>query len=249
MDDSAVRAVHDLTLEAVQPTEINGHTYSATPLHVVRAKEPLPTAIEVWSLTGLVGYLGANRDKLNANEILVHVKSPGIVEVLSGVTGECRQRFKWCTAYGQDLAESANLAERYMPVEEMLVLLNTVCHDDDEAPQTLRAAAVALVGNIAQETEIKQLDDGFAQTVTTRGGVVVVGETEVRNPFLLAPYRTFLEVEQPASDFLLRFRKSRDGGVDVALFEADGGKWRGEAILSVVTYLAGELGDEYEVVG
>lgn len=57
----------------------------------------------------------------------------------------------------------------------------------------------------------------------------------------LKPYRTFREIEQPASVFLFRL-KNRDGAPpECALFEADGGAWKLEATDKIGKYFAGEL--------
>ena len=53
----------------------------------------------------------------------------------------------------------------------------------------------------------------------------------------LRPYRTFLEVEQPESEFLLRL--DEDG--NVGLFEADGGMWELEAKRRVAAYFEAKL--------
>mgnify|MGYP003258251653 FL=1 len=55
----------------------------------------------------------------------------------------------------------------------------------------------------------------------------------------MQPYRTFLEVKQPASDFLLRIDK--DG--HPALYEADGGAWKLEAKRNIAGYLSAQLAD------
>ena len=58
----------------------------------------------------------------------------------------------------------------------------------------------------------------------------------------LQPCRTFLEVEQPASDFLLRLSKS---GYP-ALHEADGGAWKLEAKRNIAADLGEKLADLVE---
>lgn len=58
----------------------------------------------------------------------------------------------------------------------------------------------------------------------------------------LQPYRTFLEVEQPASDFLLRLDKEGRP----ALYEADGGAWKLEAKRNIAAYLCEQLADLVE---
>lgn len=64
-------------------------------------------------------------------------------------------------------------------------------------------------------------------------------EAQIPNPVHLKPYRTFLEVDQPASDFIFRMRDNH--GVDCAIFEADGGAWEMEAMQNIKSYLQKEL--------
>ncbi len=54
----------------------------------------------------------------------------------------------------------------------------------------------------------------------------------------LRPFRTFREIEQPESEFLFRMQSSGNGVPPMcALFEADGGAWRMEAIARIKTFL------------
>ena len=55
----------------------------------------------------------------------------------------------------------------------------------------------------------------------------------------MQPFRTFLEVEQPESVFLLRL----DGNGNVGLFEADGGVWKLEATRNISAYFEQKLAD------
>lgn len=59
---------------------------------------------------------------------------------------------------------------------------------------------------------------------------------------ILAPYRTFLEVEQPESQFIFRMKDGPRG----AIFEADGGAWRNQAIVNIREYLKEQLSEEVE---
>lgn len=52
------------------------------------------------------------------------------------------------------------------------------------------------------------------------------------NPVVLAPYRTFTEVEQPKSPFVFRIRQTGDE-VQAALFAADADAWKREAIANI----------------
>lgn len=53
----------------------------------------------------------------------------------------------------------------------------------------------------------------------------------------LKPYRTFIEIDQPESEFLLRLHD----GMKVALYEADGGAWKLQARTNIAEYLKTEL--------
>mgnify|MGYP000736038354 CR=1 FL=1 len=53
----------------------------------------------------------------------------------------------------------------------------------------------------------------------------------------LIPYRTFLEVPQPASDFVFRISEGRGGAPAFKLVAADGGLWKSQAVDNVKNYL------------
>ena len=63
---------------------------------------------------------------------------------------------------------------------------------------------------------------------------------QVKPRVALRPFRTFLEVEQPVSEFLLRL----DDDGNVGLFEADGGMWQQTAKASIAAYFEDKLAEE-----
>ena len=77
------------------------------------------------------------------------------------------------------------------------------------------------------------MDNGINQTTTVKSGVASLAKATAPNPVTLRPYRTFTEVTQPSSQFVLRINKE----AELALFEADGGKWKLEAIKNIADYL------------
>ena len=67
------------------------------------------------------------------------------------------------------------------------------------------------------------------------------GELEAIKPRVpLRPFRTFQEVEQPESEFLLRM----DEEGNIGLFEADGGMWKLKARQTVKAFLEEQLAEE-----
>ena len=73
-----------------------------------------------------------------------------------------------------------------------------------------------------------------------RQGVSLKTMVAVKPRVALRPYRTFLEVDQPESEFLLRL----DDNGNVGLFEADGGMWEQTAKASILSYFEEHLAEE-----
>lgn len=80
------------------------------------------------------------------------------------------------------------------------------------------------------------------EMAVARTGVVLKEQVTIRPIVQLQPYRTFLEVEQPVSDFLLRVDKQGK----IALYEADGGAWKLEAKRRIAAWLTDALAEEVE---
>lgn len=82
-------------------------------------------------------------------------------------------------------------------------------------------------------------DNGVTQTVEARQGVALNAVVEIKPRVMLRPFRTFLEVEQPESEFLLRV----DPDEGIGFFEADGGIWKLEAKKNIADYFLKNMGD------
>lgn len=97
------------------------------------------------------------------------------------------------------------------------------------------------------ENDAQTADDGMSQRITIKDGVSAVTDAIVKNPFLLTPKRTFEEIAQPVSPFVFRVRKG-SSGPELALFEADGGAWKNEAVAKIGEWLKEKLSDLAVVV-
>ena len=86
-------------------------------------------------------------------------------------------------------------------------------------------------------------DDGVSQQAIIKTGVTTKDAAFVPNPVNLIPYRTFLEVPQPASDFVFRISEGRGGAPAFKLVAADGGLWKSQAVDNVKNYLVKALAD------
>ena len=81
--------------------------------------------------------------------------------------------------------------------------------------------AMKLVSDISLGAKVIYNDNGIATTITTQKGVALQTNEQIRPLVKLRPYRTFQEVEQPESIFLIRVS---DRGI--SFIEADGGMWK-----------------------
>lgn len=240
MDGTAVKAIADLAQHAASESTViqleGDELVSTIPLHRIPKEEKpdAPTTLGINTLQGLVDYIEANRDQLTGSQCFVHVLSPTQVRIVSRLQ-ERAARFTYIEATADDLF--ASMEGRTLSLLEANVALQARVVDAHD-----RAKVLALLGNVKDEGEVRTEDDGMTQTVKTRGGVVLADESRVPNPVTLAPYRTFREIEQPDSPFVLRVHKGQ-GSPSVSLHEADGGAWRLAAVQAVGAWLDGKVGD------
>lgn len=89
-----------------------------------------------------------------------------------------------------------------------------------ETPDTLYA--MKLVSDISLGAKVIYNDNGIATTITTQKGVALQTNEQIRPLVKLRPYRTFQEVEQPESIFLIRVS---DGGSPSSRPTAECGSW------------------------
>lgn len=99
--------------------------------------------------------------------------------------------------------------------------------------------ALDLLSRMTNENSVSTNDNGVTQTVEARQGVALNALIEIKPRVMLRPFRTFLEVEQPESEFLLRV----DPDEGIGFFEADGGIWKLEAKKNIADYFLKNMGD------
>ena len=208
-----------------------------------------PDALTVHSLTGLVGYVEANRDELELGTLIAHVVAPCRVELIGAVEPIRQQRSVHCVAV---VGDPKDICVGWQLPDQFTIMVKTGCVPDVGDIDAL----IRLVGNVKREQSVDLKDDGMAQTVESRAGVAIVERSDVPNPVTLAPYRSFRELDQQVeSPFLIRFQQgdhysgSDDSEAVVCrLFECDGGSWQNDAREKVADYLRAELPDGVVVI-
>lgn len=213
--------------------DIDGKKFTTNQVYSV--KDPLPAALGVTTLTALVDYIKAKIDAKYGNKGLIHVVSPSKVEFYSELR-EDKERESYIEA--KALLPDNIYFDRFIDPEEFNIMLQSSFVENKD-----RSLLLKVVGNIKDEA-VKQFgDDGVSQAATIKTGVASVNNVVVPNPVILAPYRTFPEIEQPESKFIFRMKS----GPYAALFEADGGAWRNEAMSRIKSYLEEQLKGETSI--
>lgn len=239
MDSSYVKEFERLANEG-RVIEKEGETFSSLKMSPV-FYEPRPDALTVRTLTGLEGYLAANRDKLDPAALIVQVYNHGAVGVMSSLTGKDRKRDTLIIAKFDGAVFPFG---QWQDSESFIIAVNSLF-----LPSSGRDEVLSYVSRLKIEDEANLSDDGVSQSATIRtgikGGLVETAKAPSRT--VLVPYRTFAEVDQPESEFV--FRMKRDGDdVKLALFEADGGAWKSEAMRRIQGWLSEAISKEIAVI-
>jgi hypothetical protein len=237
MDGSFVESLVEHSRYRV-PTVLDGRVF--VPVGWSRALDPLPEPILVGTLQGLVDYAKANRDQLELSKVVAHVVGPDRVDLAGAVYSPPadHRRIVACAA-DRELVKTRPMCplNAFADAETFVIhLLANFEHDLDHEH------VLGVVSSLREERVKETDDDSYSQTVTARDGIVSVASVSVKNPVNLRPHRTFAEVTQPASPFILRFRGGGQGQKPaVGLFEADNGAWRLEAIGRIREWLSSRL--------
>lgn len=250
IDAGAVREIERLTNQAIGRTvTVDGREYSTVKLHDPRKPEPEPKTLVVATLQSFADYIlgGIDGDYFKGDPdrgVFVHVASPTDVHLRTGLFGEHVQRT--CVMTARAIVPNMRF-EQFTDPESFNIWLQALFADSEDRDRVL-----SLVGNIQTDAVQTVSDDGVSQQVTAKRGVNRKANVEVPNPVVLRPYRTFREVEQPQSEFVLRMRggsAEKNTLPSCALFEADGGLWELTAIQSIKAWLVERLGDACPVYG
>lgn len=201
-----------------------------TKMNLSRLKAPKAAPLRVTTLTGFVEYTKSKFDE-TSEMLLVHVESPNKVRLYSPLDVD-KEREEYIEA---DVILPNNIVyNKFLDTESFNIMMQSSFVDNDD-----KAILLKYTGLVRDEAVKDTGDDGVSQKVTIKTGVACVGEAIVPNPVILAPYRTFPEVEQPQSKFIFRMQE----GPRAAIYEADGGAWRNQAMESIKAYLVDQLED------
>lgn len=192
--------------------------------------------VQLHTLYGVADYMNKNADMMEAMsmaEAFFVVTSPTSVELVLPHGDPSHGKRRQIVASASVSVPEPRVVGMWVPVEEALIELKS-CFDQGSDDLD---AVCKLLGNVRDESIRTQRDDGVTQIATVQEQVGIDESMPVPIDVMLAPHRTFPEVEQPTSPFLLRLKRDEQRGVLACLFASDNEGWRVEAVRNVADYL------------
>ena len=221
----------------VQTIDIgDGRFFTSRP--VTPMTYPIQKPLQFNTLQSLVDFANSLD---NPAELITHVIDEKEVHLISADVDDYAQRICYAKATTGLQPEPFPFG-RFLQPEEFAIQVRTKFFQTDRMLQLLH-----VTGNISTSANLEVSDDGFTQTVSQKAGVVLKSRAELPTEIVLAPFRTFLEIDQPLSPFLVRARKSGELP-DLALFATDGGAWRIDAVKSIAEFLKANLNESIKVL-
>lgn len=212
--------------------EVDGSVFASKELVHVMDKKPMPRCID---LTGLDSICKMVRNEANhvGLQIFIQVKDYKNVSVFTTLDNDEDRLYLYkCVA-----DTPAVTMGRFMSYENAVIEIRSLYIPNEDTKYLL-----SLLSSISNESKVTSTDNGVTQKVEARSGIALNSMVEIKPRVNLKPFRTFIEVEQPESEFLLRIS---DRG-EIGMFPADGGVWKLEATRNVAAYFENDLRDLIE---
>ena len=239
MENSFLKDAINRIVELATPFTLetrDGRQFCSANLREVKPEVPSPARYSVDTLEALVKLI-RTEGVAQAPLLYVRVDSARRVMVDSAYTGRDYAQYSRLPLYEAVSDVPHITTDQSMTQDRAVVELQSLYAVNED-----RYYLLALLSRIDVNQGVSSVDNGISQEVSVRTGAVLKEQQIVQPIVHLQPYRTFLEVEQPASDFLLRLDKEGHP----ALYEADGGAWKLEAKRNIAAYLGEKLADLVE---
>lgn len=222
-----------LTLAKPESIDIEGRTFYDPNYRELSAEQNVES-FTVNTLTGLVDYVKSEFD--TDRKMMIHIESPTRIQLFDALNAtNDRRTYLIGAALLPDI-----IYGKWIDRESFQICLQANFCPNAEKEELLKVISNMTVGEGAT---VK--DNGVTQEVTVKQGVELA-LVDLKERYGLMPYRTFVEVDQPLSEFIFRVKDDGQKNIYCSLHEADGGAWELNAMHSIKTYLENELKEAIE---
>lgn len=220
-----------VSLKETKTFEIGGQTYADSQLTRIPPHVDRPECIEVSGLDGICKLIRTELAKLDT-VVMVQAKAHNAVEVMTTYIGDFSRNMLY-----KAKADAPGLRTGFRGREVALIELRSLF-----IPNEGTAYLLDLLSRMTDENSVTTRDNGVTQQVEAKQGVSLNMLVDIKPRVQLQPFRTFLEIAQPESEFLIRV----DPQEGIGFFEADGGIWKLEAKKNIADYFNTHLADLIE---
>jgi hypothetical protein len=185
--------------------------------------------LNVKSLSSIKTYLDGKIDDLDKERSFIHIVDEESVVLRKYYNTETKQRESIIEASPFVTKKDFKL-NAFVELESFKISLLSMFEQTKD-----RDTLVDFISKISVKAGEEIEDDGLSQKVTASKMIGGHLNEKVNAPTTvkLKPFRTFTEVAQPESEFVLRLKHDKYSGVQVGLFESDGGAWRVDAMKNI----------------
>lgn len=217
-----------VSLKETKTFEIAGETYADAQLTRIPPHVDRPDCIEVSGLDGICKLIRTELAKLDTI-VMVQAKAHNMVEVMTTYQPDFSRNMLY-----RAKADAPGLRTGYRDRETALIELRSLFIPNDGTEYLLD-----LLSRMTDNNSVTTRDNGVTQEVEARQGIALNTRVAIKPRVNLRPFRTFLEVQQPESEFLIRV----DAENGIGFIEADGGIWKLEAKGNIAKYFEAHLAD------
>lgn len=209
--------------------KINGETYSEKDLIRIPEIKNSPQEIKLNSLDSIVHLIKSEIDKIAESPVYIEIESHKSVNVFTGFSDDFRRVYLY-----KAVSDTPKFEFGWKDYESAMIAFRSQFAQEKGTEYLLD-----ILSRITSENNVTSDDNGVTQTVEVRKGISLAAKGKIKPRVSLRPYRTFLEIEQPESEFLVRLDEDKR----IGLFEADGGMWTIEAKQKIKAYFMVELSE------
>lgn len=222
-----------MTLKDTKIFEIHGDAYADRELKRIPIHVDRPDRLEVTGLDSVVKLVQHEMDMIENSPIYIQAATEREVRVFT-TYDSLLERDELYRAK----CDVPAFSEGFRSYDTAMIQLRSKFIPNEDVKYLLD-----ILARITTDSSISSSDNGLSQTVEARQGIQLKANVTLKPRVSLRPYRTFLEVEQPESEFILRL----DGEGNVGFLEADGGMWRMQAKAAICKYFEQKLAKDVEI--
>lgn len=242
MDGETIKQIERLAKDSLV-VKSGGKEFSVHNLLPVSDKRQA-SEIYVNSLSAIETYIKCNIDLLPKDKLFIHVADEGNVFLRSFLNEETRGRE--CFIHAEPFNTRADFQyNTFLPLEQFKIALLSLFGQTPD-----RDRLIDFISRISVKEDEVIEDDGTSQKVTAarQVGGQLRQQEQAPSTIKLKPFRTFTEVEQPESEFVVRLKHDKYNGVTAGLFECDGGSWKKDAMENISVWLEESIGDSVKII-